>query len=272
VQLPRVPYVIELATKLFAQTTDLILVGAKTPVAFFAYPEKPSVMTPPTCRVQEMGTVADDLEVALENLARELNALTTAPIRVAPLARPSLPAGAITPEGIGAVLGALLPENAIVVDESVTTGRGFAQPTASAPPHDWLSIVGGAIGFALPAAVGAAIAAPDRKVVVLEGDGSAMYTLQALWTMARNSLDVTILVFANRSYQILRGELAGVGAGVPGKNATDMLTLDRPDLDWVALAKGHGVEAGKATTLEELAREFKRGLAIAGPYLIEVVI
>jgi acetolactate synthase-1/2/3 large subunit len=131
--------------------------------------------------------------------------------------------------------------------------------------------MGGAIGFGFPCATGAAVAAPDRKVVLLEGDGSGMYTVQALWTMARNSLDVTMLVFANRSYQILRGELAGVGAGEPGKNATDMLTLDRPDLDWVALAKGHGVEAGRATTLDELAREFKRGIASSGPYLIEVV-
>jgi acetolactate synthase-1/2/3 large subunit len=131
--------------------------------------------------------------------------------------------------------------------------------------------MGGSIGFGFPCATGAAVAAPDRKVVLLEGDGSGMYTVQALWTMARNSLDVTMLVFANRSYQILRGELAGVGAGEPGKNATDMLMLDRPDLDWVSLAKGHGVEAGRATTLEELAREFKRGIASSGPYLIEVV-
>jgi acetolactate synthase-1/2/3 large subunit len=169
-------------------------------------------------------------------------------------------------------LGAQLPENAIVVDESITTGRGFAQLTAGSPPHDWLGIMGGAIGFGLPCAVGAAVAAPDRKVIALDGDGSAMYTIQSLWTMARNSLDVTMLIFANRTYQILRGELAGVGAGTPGRNANDILTIGRPDLDWVSLAKGQGVEAGRATTLDELATELRRGLASSGPYLIEVVL
>jgi len=272
VQLTRVPYVIEMATKMFEQTSDLVLAGAKAPVAFFAYPNKPSLMAPSSCRVTQLAEVEEDIEAALEAVASELGALNTPPARVAQAARTALPGGAITPEGIGAVLGALLPENAIVVDESVTSGRGFGSPTATAPPHDWLSIMGGSIGFGFPCATGAAIAAPNRKTILLEGDGSGMYTVQALWTMARNSLDVTMLVFANRTYQILRGELASVGAGEPGKNANDMLTIGRPDLDWVALAKGHGVEAGRATTLEELAREFKRGIASSGPYLIEVVL
>jgi acetolactate synthase-1/2/3 large subunit len=272
VQLMRVPYVIEMATKMLEKTTELVLAGAKSPVAFFAYPGKPSLMASESCRVTELAAIEEDIVSALEAVASELGALNVSPARVAELSRPALPSGAITPEGIGAVLGALLPENAIVVDESVTSGRGFGQPTAGAPPHDWLAIMGGSIGFGFPCATGAAVAAPDRKVVLLEGYGSGMYTVQALWTMARNSLDVTMLVFANRSYQILRGELAGVGAGEPGKNATDMLTLDRPDLDWVSLAKGHGVEAGRATTLDELAREFKRGIASKGPYLIEVVL
>jgi len=270
VQLARVPYVIEQATKMFEATTELVLAGAQAPVAFFAYPNKPSLMAPDSCRVTQLAAVEEDIEAALEAVAVELGALNMPPARVAQAARPPLPSGAITPEGIGAVLGALLPENAIVVDESVTSGRGFGQPTAGAPPHDWLSIMGGSIGFGFPCATGAAVAAPDRKVVLLEGDGSGMYTVQALWTMARNGLDVTMLVFANRAYQILRGELAGVGAGEPGKNANDMLTIGRPDIDWVSLAKGHGVEAGRATTLEELAKEFKRGIASSGPYLIEV--
>ena len=272
VQIGRVPYVIEMATKMFENTTELVLAGSKAPVAFFAYPGKPSLMAPPTCNVTELAAIEEDIEAALEAVAGELGALSTPPARVAQLSRPALPNGPITPEGIGAVLGALMPENAIVVDESVTSGRGFGQPTASAPPHDWLGIMGGSIGFGLPNGVGAAVAAPDRKVIVLEGDGSGMYTVQALWTMARCSLDVTVLVFANRSYQILRGELAGVGAGEPGKNANEMLTIGNPDLDWVSLAKGHGVEAGRATTLEELATQFKRGIASKGPYLIEVVL
>jgi acetolactate synthase-1/2/3 large subunit len=131
--------------------------------------------------------------------------------------------------------------------------------------------MGGAIGFGLPASVGAAIGAPGRKVITLEGDGSAMYTLQALWSMAREQLDVTMIIFANRSYNILRGELAAVGAGTPGQRATDMLTLDRPNLDWQSIARGHGVEAGQATTLDELAAQLRRGLASSGPYLIELV-
>jgi acetolactate synthase-1/2/3 large subunit len=272
VQLLRVPYVIEVATKMFERTTDLVLAGAKAPVAFFAYPNKPSLMAPDACRVTQLAAIEEDIEGALEALATELGALKTPPVRVAEASRPALPSGAITPEGIGAVLGALMPVNAIVVDESVTSGRGFGSPTAGAPPHDWLSIMGGAIGFGFPCATGAAVAAPDRKVILLEGDGSGMYTVQALWTMARNQLDVTMLVFANRSYQILRGELAGVGAGEPGKNANEMLTIGNPDLDWVSIAKGHGVEGGRATTLDELAREFKRGIAVNGPYLIEVVL
>ena len=131
--------------------------------------------------------------------------------------------------------------------------------------------MGGSIGFGLPNSVGAAIACPQRKVITLEGDGSAMYTLQSLWSMAREQLDVTMIIFANRTYNILRGELAAVGAGTPGQRANDMLTLDRPNLDWQALARGHGVEAGQATTLDELATQLKRGIASSGPYLVELV-
>jgi acetolactate synthase I/II/III large subunit len=272
VQLPLVPYVVDVAVKMLKDVRQLVLAGANVPVAFFAYPGKPSVLIPDECKVTELATVEQDLEHALDALASELGALNTPPAPIAAASRPHIPTGPITQEGIAAIVGARLPENAIVVDEAVTTGRGMASLTAGAPPHDWVNLMGGSIGFALPCSTGAAIAAPDRKVVALEGDGSAMYTLQALWTMARNSLDVTILVFANRSYQILRGELAGVGAGTPGRNANDMLMIDRPDLDWVGLAKAQGVEAGRATTLEELTTQFERGIASSGPYLIEVVL
>jgi len=271
VNVQRLPYPVDLGLKVLSGVRQLILVGAKTPVAFFAYPGKPSVLINDSCRVTVLATVEDDIEGALEALAAELGALNVSPAQIAAAERPTAPAGALSPEGIAAVIGAHMPENCIVVDESITAGRGFAAATAGAPPHDWLGIMGGSIGFGLPNGVGAAVAAPDRKVIVLEGDGSGMYTVQALWTMARNALDVTVLVFANRSYQILRGELAGVGAGEPGRNATDMLTIDRPDLNWVALAKAQGVEAGRATNLEELAREVARGMASKGPYLIEIV-
>src|SRR5690606_24937442 len=175
-----------------------------------------------------------------------------------------------------------MPEQAIVVDEAVTSGRGFPVPTATAAPHDWLSSRGGSIGFGLPCAVGAAVACPDRKVICLEGDGSGMYTVQSLWTMARESLDVLVLVFANRGYQILRGELTGVGVTDPGPNAIRMLTVDQPVVDWSAMARAQsirmltvdqpvvdwsamaraqGVDATRVTDLDGLIEAMRRGLA-----------
>lgn len=271
VQVNRVPYVVDLALQTLKHVRHVVLVGAKSPVSFFAYPDKPSVLVSSECVSTRLAGVEEDIEGALEAVAAEVGALSIQPSFIAPSKRPDLPTGKVTQEGIAAVLGALLPENAIVVDESVSTGRGLFPLTAGAPPHDWLNNMGGSIGFGLPVAIGAAIACPDRKVVSLEGDGSGMYTEQALWTMAREGLNVTIVVLANRSYAILKGEFANVGAGAPGQKATDMMSLDRPNLDWVALAKGHGVEAGRADDLEGFAHEFRRGLAVRGPYLIELV-
>jgi acetolactate synthase-1/2/3 large subunit len=271
VQVDRVPYVVDRALAMLESVRHMVLAGARAPVAFFAYPGKPSVLLPGGCAVTRLAGVEEDIEHALEALVAELGALSTAPAGVAPLLRAPLPRGAVSLEGIGAVIGALLPENAIVIDESVSTGRNFFALTAASPPHDWINIMGGSIGFGLPAAVGAAIAAPGRKVIALEGDGSAMYTQQALWTMARERLDVTVVIFANRAYQILRGELASVGAGTPGTRATGMLTLDRPDPDWVSLARGYGVEAGRASDLDEFARQLQHGLDNPGPYLVELL-
>jgi acetolactate synthase-1/2/3 large subunit len=267
----RVPYVVDSALALLQDLRHIVLVGAKPPVGFFAYPGKPSLLAPPQCTFTTLATVDEDIDAALDALASELGAQTLAPAHLAELSQSALPEGPITLNGVAAVLGALIPRDAIVVDEAVSSGRGLNGPTQHAQPHDWLTSMGGAIGYGLPVAVGAALACPSRKVIALEGDGSAMYTLQALWTLARESLDVTIVVFANRAYQILRGEFANVGAGAPGQRAIDMLTLDRPPLDWLALARGHGVEAGRATNLAALARELRRGLASEGPYLIEVL-
>ena len=272
VKVDRLPYSVDLAVAALKDVRQLVLAGAKSPVSFFAYPGKPSVLAPANCAVTQLGGAEDDLDAALEALVDELGARQVAPSPIASRVDNALPTGKVTSDGIAAVLAALLPEQTIVADEAVSTGRAFGPTMSGAAPHDWLNLMGGSIGWALPISVGAAIAAPQRKVVALEGDGSAMYTMQALWTMAREGLDVTVVVFANRAYQILRGELAGVGASAPGRRANDMLTLDRPDLDWLALAKGHGVEAGRATNLEELAQQLKRGLAVAGPYLIELVI
>jgi acetolactate synthase-1/2/3 large subunit len=266
----RLPYPVEQALPLLAGVRHLILVGAKAPVAFFAYPDKPSVLTPEQCEIHRLSTIAEDSESALAWLADELGAKQDGVVQ--PASRPALPTGRLTPDTLAAALGALLPVGAIVADESVTTGRGFFRATAGAPPHDWMNNMGGSIGIGLPLATGAAVACPDRKVVCLEGDGSGMYTVQALWTQAREQLDVTTVVFANRTYAILRHELAGVGAGTPGRKAADMLDIGRPDLDWVGLARSMGVPASRATTAEEFAREFAAGLATPGPYLVEAVL
>ena len=271
VQVLRIPYVVERALGVLADTRQLILVGARSPVAFFAYPGMPSILTPDDCTITALVAVDEDIEAALDALASELDALATAPAFTAEAGRPALPSGQISKEGIAAVLGALLPEGAIVVDESVTTGREFFPVTAGAPPHDWINNRGGSIGYGMPVATGAAIACPERKVIALVGDGSAMYTVQALWTMAREGLDVTIMIFANRSYEILRGELTNVGVQNPGPRAMDMLSIDRPDLGWVEMARSMGVEARQVDDLEGLADAFAAGLSSQGPYLIELV-
>lgn len=267
----RIPYVVDAALAMLREFEHIVLVGAKPPVGFFAYPGKPSLLAPAQCAFSTLASVEQDIVGALQALADALQAATVPPAHVAARVAPVRPEGPLTLDGIAAVIGALLPEQAIVVDESISSGRGLAGPTQHAPPHDWLTSMGGSIGYGLPVAVGAALACPQRKVIALEGDGSAMYTLQALWTMARESLDVVVVVFANRAYQILRGEFANVGAGAPGQRATDMLTLDRPALDWCALARAHGLPAAQATDLGGFARELGRALAGDGPCLIELL-
>src|SRR5262249_5623134 len=222
--------------------------------AFFAYPGKPSFVTPEKVTTTQLASAGDDLALALNALTAEVDAgpsllITEKQKNVAN------PRGPMSAEGIGGVLSACLPENAIVIDESLTSGRTFWSQTAGVNPHDWLNSMGGSIGFGLPLAIGASLAAPDRKVIALEGDGSAMYTLQSLWTMAREQLDVTIVVFANRSHRTLQGELAGLASSNPGRRALDLLSLDQPELDWVGLARSQGVEAGRAANLDDFVRE-----------------
>ncbi|MCV0438336.1 MAG: acetolactate synthase large subunit [Hydrogenophaga sp.] len=270
---PRLPYAVDAALKTLARFDHIVLVNAAEPVAFFAYPNKPGRLAAPGTQFQTLSTHMQDPEEALHMLCEALGATRTPAVLVERL-KPSsvLEDGVLSPESIGGLLAALIPENAIVVDEAISTGRAFDAATREAAPHEWLTNMGGSIGYGLPVAVGAAIAAPDRRVIALEGDGSAMYTLQALWTMARESLDVTVIVFANRNYQILRGEFSQVGAGALGKRATDMLSIDRPALDWVSLSIGHGVPASRVTTLGEFSDAVRRGLAAPGPNLVEVVL
>jgi acetolactate synthase I/II/III large subunit len=271
VALPRVPYAVEPALAALAPYRHLVLVGASPPVAFFAYPGKPGQLTAPGADTVPLCDPSQDEVEALRALAEALGAARAAPRLVSPgAARPPTTDGRTDAAGLGALLAARIPEGAIVVDEAVSTGRGFDAATAAAAPHDWLTGMGGSIGFGLPAAVGAALGAPGRRVVALEGDGSAMYTPQALWTMAREGLDVTVLIFANRGYRILHGEFASVGAGAPGPRASDMLSIDRPALDWVGLARSMGVPAASATTLGELDGWLERWMLEPGPSLIEV--
>jgi acetolactate synthase-1/2/3 large subunit len=267
----RIPYPVDQALSVLKGFRHFILVGAKPPVAFFAYPNKPSLLSPEGAQMHVLARPGEDLLHALEWLADEIGARSEkAPVTQD--APPNPATGKITPESLGLSLGALLPDSAIVIDEAITTGRGFFAPTRAARPHDWIQNMGGSIGFALPQATGAAVACPDRRVVALEGDGSAMYTLQALWTQARESLNVTTVIFSNRTYAVLRHELTNVGAQNVGRKALDMLDLGRPDLDFVALARGMGVPASRVETMEEFNARFAAGVRTAGPNLIEVVL
>jgi len=271
VAVDRIPYVIEAALKRLNHLKRIVLVNSQMPTAFFAYPGKRSLLIPEHCETMTLADPAEDGVDAVQRLA-ELVGAAKAKAKHEPLARPALPTGAMSLTGIASVVAALLPENAIVVDESITSGRGLVSATRNAPPHDWLVNPGGSIGMAMPVAVGAAVACPNRKVVCLEGDGSGMYTLQSLWTMARENLNIVTLIFANRTYEILKGEFKNVGAGVAGKKALDMLEIGRPDLDWISLAKGHGVSATRAETLDELAWQLGGAMRETGPQLIEIVL
>ncbi|UGY12151.1 acetolactate synthase large subunit [Bradyrhizobium septentrionale] len=265
----RIPYVIEQALPILKNFRHIVLVEANDPVAFFAYPNKPSMLKAEGCEVHRMTAWGENSVAALEALAGALHAAAhdVKPQQHQELAKPT---GALNHASIAQAIACAIPENAIMVDESVTTGRGFFPPTAASAPHDWLQNMGGSIGFSTPVATGAAVACPDRKVICMVGDGSAMYTIQSLWTQAREGLNVVTIVFANRIYQILRGEFDGVGAGEPGKRAQDMLKIDRPTLDFVALARGMGVPGRAVTTADEFNKALAEAVAEPGPRLIEV--
>ena len=268
-RIDRVQYVLEQGIEQFKEFRQLILVGTQAPMAYFTYPGKSSAFTPPECDIYRLANPGEDYVAALEALAEALSVPRDA-VGGERAERPPIPRGEITLPGLAASVGALLPENAIVVDESMTSGRGLMAATKGAPPHDWLANTGGSIGIALPLAVGAAVACPDRRVLCLTADGSAMYTLQALWTIAREGLNVTTVVFANHDYAVLKREFSYLGVGRPGARALDMFEIGRPNLDWVQLAKGMGVPGTKVSSLDEFAKALQAGLEAAGPKLIEV--
>ncbi|CAN5801826.1 acetolactate synthase large subunit [soil metagenome] len=252
--------------------TDLMVYGGTTmPVAFFAYPDRPSVLVPDGCATLTLADRETDPVASLAALADALGAPAAGPSQ--PLKLPeSAPTGGMTPQSAGLSIARHLPEGAIICDDSVTSGGGVAVPCMTARPHDVLALTGGAIGIGMPLAIGAAVASPGRKVVSLNGDGSAMYTVQSLWTMARENLDVTVVVFANHSYRILNIEMGRTGSGNPGPSASKLLDLGNPKIDWVSLAKGLGVSAVRCETAEQFETAFARAMSEPGPKFIEAAI
>lgn len=266
----RLPYFGEMATDTLKDFAHIVLVGAQAPVSFFAYPGKPGTLWSEHCNLVRLADQKQDAIAALQALADALDAPEVAPPAAPPL--PEIPDGPFNAEAVGAVIATLLPENAVVSDESNTSGIFSYAMYDAAAPHDWLTLTGGAIGQGLPVAVGAAVACPDRKVVNLQADGSAMYTNQSLWTMAREKLDVCTIIYNNSSYAILTIELMRVGVENPGERARSMLDLSNPKLDWVQLAGGMGVPASRASSVAEFRAQFEQAMATAGPRLIEVML
>lgn len=270
---PRVPYKIEQAVEALKEFEVAVCIGGLQPVGFFAYPGKPSLMLQPGCEVIELAQHEHDLAGTLEALADELGAGHGSPFTIGRLTQNEIatPTGALNGDTISMVVARALPENAIICEESLTSAGQLAMFAPGLPQHDHITLTGGAIGIGIPLAAGAAIACPDRKVISLQADGSGMYTVQGLWTQARENLEVVTVIFANRAYAILQGEMRAVGVNDFGVNARRILDLDKPELDWCALAKGMGVESGRATTIEEFTKLFHAALSRRGPFLIEAV-
>jgi acetolactate synthase-1/2/3 large subunit len=268
----RLAYIPELASVQLAGLKHLILVDAKAPVSFFAYPGRKSYLVPEGCEVHELAGPGTDVLGALEAVSEAGGATGKVEAPTQASARPERPSGQLDAEKACQAIASMLPEGAIVSEEAVTSGVTVAAATAGAPPHDWLTLTGGAIGQGLPVAVGAAVACPDRPVFAFEADGSALYTIQSLWTMAREQLNVTVLIFNNRSYAILNMELARVGAQTTGERAKAQLDLGSPNLDFVKLAGGFGVPARRVDTAEGLIDALGRAAGEPGPHLIEVLV
>ncbi len=273
VEVKKLPYPVDHALETLKEYEAVILLGTREPVSFFAYPDKPSRLSPDGAEILNLAGPYQDTLGALDKLIDALGAEDIAPVLVEAEPAPDVSglSGAITPEIISQAVRANMPEDAIIVDESITTGRAFFPDSRAAPPHTWLQNTGGAIGVGLPYGVGAAIACPDRRVIVLESDGSGMYCNQALWTMAREGLDVTVLIFSNRAYRILEGEMKGVGVDKMGHVAEGLFSLNKPDIDWVGMANSMGVDAVRVEDAADLSPAIARGVAREGPFLIEIV-
>ncbi|MCO5093147.1 acetolactate synthase large subunit [Bosea sp. (in: a-proteobacteria)] len=273
--LERMPYALDEVVARFRDVDVLIVAGAQRPTAFFAYPGKPTFLHDPGALLVELCGVADELEGGLEALAEAVAGAGKG--EAVPPGRRALAGdasfdGLLNEAAISHIVAELLPENAIVVDESITCCRGFFALSDRSVPHDYLQLTGGAIGIGIPLSAGAAVASPGRKVITLQADGSAMYTTQGLWTQAREQLDVVTILLSNRAYAILEGEMQRVGAAPARRNARRMLRLDDPGIDWVSMARAHGVDGRRATTVAAFRSAFADALSRPGPVLIEAVL
>ncbi len=266
----RLPYFPEQAVEALKGTGTLVLAAALEPVAFFGYPGLPSKLAPAECRIEVLATVAEDVVGELEHLADEIGAPKPAASAQSTMA--SRPAGKLDPVSLGAALAALQPDGAIIVDESATSGGAYGSMASAAAPHTCLALTGGAIGQGLPTATGAAIACPDRRVISLQADGSAMYTVQALWTQARERLNVTTLLCSNRAYRILQIEAARAGNTEPGHNARTLTELSSPEIGWAEIARGLGVPGVRVETADDLVKHLEHAIKSDGPHLIEVML
>jgi acetolactate synthase-1/2/3 large subunit len=269
VPLERIPYFVAPALEFLKEFRHIITIETGEPVAFFSYPNTPSLLKPEGCAVHMLAEKDEDGAAALEMLLDALGARKIA-ARKQERVEATVPTGKLDPQSIALALAATLPENAVVVDESLTTGRQSAGLTLGAAPHDMIQNMGGSIGFSTPVATGVALACPERRVICMTGDGSAMYTIQALWTQARENLDVTTIIFANREYRILKAEYANMGFTEIGPQALAMMEIDRPTIDWCALAKGMGVPAFRVAAADAFYRVLTKSCAEPGPMLIEV--
>lgn len=269
VPIERIPYAVPQAVAFLKGFKHIITVETREPVAFFAYPDKPSLLKAEGTLVHALVEADEDSELAFDMLLQALGAAGVAPLAQPRIETPA-PTGALNTASVAHALAAALPEHCIVVDESLTTGRESMGLTMGAPPHDLINNMGGSIGYATPVATGAALACPDRRVFCMVGDGSAMYTIQSLWTQARENLNVTTIIFANNSYAILKAEYANMGAGTPGERALSMIDIDRPRIDWLAMARSMGVPGVAVDTAEAFHQAMVRSTREPGPCLIEV--
>jgi acetolactate synthase I/II/III large subunit len=269
-RIDRIPYIFEQAVELLEEFQHLVLIGAQIPFSYFAHPGKRASPVPEGCKIHVLATAEQDCIGTIEALVDSVS--ESSECRVEPPARPEMPRGTISAAAVCAAIGALLPEGAIVVEESMTSGRDLMPLTRGCPPHDFLANTGGSIGIAMPLAVGAAVACPTRRVLCLSADGSGMYTQQALWSMARAGLNITTIVFANREYAVLKREYNSFGLGTPGERAKEMFEIGGPNIDWVSLAKSMGVQATRPGSMEEFGKALGDGCATAGPRLIEVTL